>query len=394
MISDLNNSKVIAFIKDHINDDPAELMLKAHKYPGLPMKEIVIQIASRQRAKEKLPEWFENERIVFPPKQNLEQASSEITAKFKARFLGGKTFIDLTGGTGIDTFYIAKNFVSSRYVEPNVELSERAEHNFSVLETDIEVINTTAEKILNKDLDKIDWIFIDPSRRDDSKNRVYALEDCVPNVVVLKDQLLNSADNLLIKASPMLDIKKTLKQFNECYKVQVVAVDNDVKELLIYLCSDFEGEAKIEAFNISKKKKEEVFEFRYSEEEDSIVEIGAPLKYIYEPNSALMKSGAYNLIASRFKLKKFHTNTHLYTSNELIEEFPGKQLWIKEVLKPSKKEIRKRIKSGKVNVLVRNYPMGANEIKKKFNLKDGSEEFLVFCEIEGEGLKAIWCERV
>ncbi|MFY0685121.1 MAG: hypothetical protein JXR20_11250 [Balneola sp.] len=383
----------IEFIKDHINDDPAELMLRAHKYPELPIKEIVVQIASRQKAKEKLPEWFDNERIVFPTKQNLEQASSEITAKFKARFLEGKSFMDLTGGTGIDTFYIAQNFDSNVYVEPNVELCERAEHNFSALEANIEIRNTTAEEVLDEDLGKVDWVFIDPSRRDELKNRVYALEDCVPNVLELEEQLLSAANNVLIKASPMLDIKKTLRQFNSCYKVQVVAVQNEVKELLMYLKDGFDGEAEIEAWNLSSTDKDELFSFKYSEDEALIFDIGEPQKYLYEPNASLMKSGAYKNISSRFELQKLHPNTHLYTSDVLLNSFPGKTLLVKEVFNPSKKEIKKRFKEGKVNVVVRNYPMGANDIKKKFKLHDGGEEFLVFCEIEGEGLKAIWCER-
>lgn len=388
------SDEIIAFIQDHINNDPYELMLSIHKYPGLPMREIAEQIASRQKAKFKLPEWFENKQVLFPPTENLEQASSEITATFKARHLNGKHFADLTGGTGIDTFYIAQQFDSNMYVEPNEVLCELARHNFNQLGTSIEVRNSTAEDILMQDDFKVDWIFIDPSRRDEVKNRVYALEDCVPNVIELKEKLLKSADSVLIKVSPMLDIKKTLAQFLECFKVQIVAVDNEVKELLLYLNSDFEGETVIEAWNLSLKHKEEVFSFTYSEENVLGFDLGKPEKYIYEPNAALMKSGAYKLISSRFDVQKLHTNTHLYSSDSLIPEFPGKTLLVKEVFKPSKKEIRKRVKDGKINVIVRNYPMGANEIKKKFSLKDGGEEFLVFCEIEGEGFKAIWCDRV
>tara|TARA_R110002124_G_scaffold46903_2_gene140218 strand:+ start:2738 stop:3925 length:1188 start_codon:yes stop_codon:yes gene_type:complete len=388
------SDEITAFIQDHINDDPYELMLSTHKFPGLPMREIAEQIASRQKAKGKVPEWFNNNQILFPPKQYLEQASSEITATFKARFLHGKRFIDLTGGTGIDTFYIAQNFNTSTYVEPNEDLCALATHNFEQLGTTVDVQNSTAEKVLAEGFEKADWIFIDPSRRDDSGNKVYALEDGVPNVVELEEQLLNSAKNVLIKVSPMLGIKKTLKQFSSCFRVQIVSVDNEVKELLLYLNADFEGEAKIESWNLFSNKKDKVFSFRYSEEEALSFEIGSPKEYLYEPNAALMKAGAYKLISSRFNLRKLHSNTHLYTSNELMEDFPGKKLKVTQIFKPDKKEIGKRISGGKVNVLVRNYPMGANEIKKKFKLHDGGVGFLVFCEIEGIGLKAILCERV
>lgn len=384
----------IDFIKDHINDDPAEIMLQSRKYPELPMRDIVVQIASRQKAKDKLPEWFGNYELILPPKQNLEQASSEITAKFKARFVEGDSLVDLTGGTGVDTFYLSQNMRTAVYVEPNEELCGVSKHNFEVLGANIEVQNSTAEDILNHNLVQSDWIFIDPSRRDDAENRVYALEDCVPNVIVLEEQLLNSAKNVLIKASPMLDIKKTLQQFSSCYKVQIVAVDNEVKELLLYLRKDNDEEADIEAWNISDKREEEQFYFKYLQEESCGFNIEEPQKYLYEPNAALMKAGAYKLIASKFGVQKLHPNTHLYTSDEFIETFPGKKLVIKEVFSPTKKEIKKRVKNGTANVIVRNYPMGANDIKKKFGLKDGGEEFMIFCETEAVGLRAIWCERV
>ena len=384
----------IDFIKDHINDDPAEIMLKSRKFPELPMRDIVVQIASRQKAKDKLPEWFGNYELILPPKQNLEQASSEITAKFKARFVEGDSLVDLTGGTGVDTCYLSRKMGSTVYVEPSEELCAVSKHNFEVLGANIEVQNSTAEDILNHNLVQSDWIFIDPSRRDDAENRVYALEDCAPNVIELEEQLLNSAKKVLIKASPMLDIKKTLQQFSSCYKVQIVAVDNEVKELLLYLRKDNDEEADIESWNISDKREEEQFSFKYSQEESCGFNIEEPQKYLYEPNAALMKAGAYKLIASKFGVQKLHPNTHLYTSDELIESFPGKKLVIKEIFSPAKKEIKKRIKNGTANVIVRNYPMGTNEIKKKFGLKDGEDHFLIFCETEAVGLRAIWCERV
>ncbi len=384
----------IDFIKDHINDDPAEIMLQSRKFPELPMRDIVIQIASRQKAKHKLPEWFANYDLVFPPKQNLEQASSEITAKFKTRFVGGQLLLDLTGGTGVDTFYLSSKMRSTVYVEPNEELCKIAKYNFEVLGANIQIQNSTAENILMHNSDQYDWIFIDPSRRDDSQNRVYALEDCIPNVIALEEQMLNSGKNVLMKASPMLDIKKALEQFASCNKVQIVAVDNEVKELLIHLNSDISCEPEIEAWNLSDKREEERFSFRYSEEESCGSDIGLPQKYLYEPNAALMKGGAYKLIGTKFGLQKLHPNTHLYTSDKLINNFPGKKLLIKEVLKPSNKEIKRKVKAGKINVIVRNYPLGANKIKKKFGLQDGGKEFLIFCEIEGVGLKAILAERI
>ncbi len=390
----LTKPEVIAFIQKHWKNDPAELMLKAHKYPDMPMKEVVGQIASRQKAEKKLPEWFEKESIIFPPKQNLEQASSQQTAWFKARFLKGERLADLTGGSGVDVSCLSGNFRESVYVEPNPELCELAMHNFEVLGRNILVKESTAECFLEENTIHFNWIFIDPSRRDNQKNRVYALEDCVPNVVELKNQLLEASDHVLIKASPMMDIKGSLKQFSECARVQVVAVENEVKELLLYLDKEFIGEPVIEAWNLSSKREDKVLNFSYSEEANANIELGEPETFLYEPNAAIMKSGAFHLTGSRFSLKKLHPNTHLYTSDAMIEEFPGRMLRIKEVLNPNKKELRKRIKNGKVNVVTRNYPMGATEVKKKFALTDGGESFLYFCEIEGLGYKAVLCNRI
>ncbi len=385
---------VIEFIEAHLNSDTATLMLSAGKFPDLPMKYISTQIASRQKGKQKIPEWFAHTEIIFPPKENLEQASSEITAKFKSRFLEGESLIDLTGGSGIDTFYLSKKFKTARYVEPNAELCEISKFNFSKLDAEIEIITKTAEEYLASNSQKYDWVFIDPSRRDDTKSRVYALEDCVPNVIELKEGLLNAGEHILVKASPMLDIKKTLRDLNECYKVQTIAVDNEVKELLFYLHKGFEGEAVIEAWNISNKIEDSCFSFNYSDEKGSFSELSEPLKYLYEPNSAIMKAGPYQLLANTQNVKKLHSSTHLYTSESLINDFPGKVFNIEEVFKPSKKEIKKRFPSGKVNVVVRNYPEGATDLKKRFKLKDGGEKFLVFCTTKDGSLKALKCSRI
>ena len=391
--TDATRKEVVEFIQAHLETDTATLMLSAGKFPDLPMKYISSQIASRQKGKQKLPQWFSNSEIIFPPKENLEQASSEITAKFKSRFLEGKSFVDLTGGSGIDTFYLSKKFDSASYVEPDAYLCDISKYNFEKLGAQVEVISSTAEEFLSANKRKYDWAFIDPSRRDGAKKRFYALEDCVPNVIELSAELLKAGHKVLLKASPMLDIKRTLRYLKECFKVQVLAVDNEVKELLFYLEESFDGETIIEAWNISDKKEDSFFSFNYSEEKVSYSELSEPLKYLYEPNSALMKAGPYQLIALRNGLKKLHSSTHLYTSDVVVADFPGRIFNIEEVFKPSKKEIKKRFPAGKVNVVVRNYPEGATDLKKRFKLKDGGETFLVFCTTKDGSLKAIKCSR-
>lgn len=380
MVSKINNPEVIQFIQDHLKSDPAELVLSAKKYSDLPIREIAIQIASRQKAKQKLPEWYSNPHVIFPPKENLEQASSELTARFKSRWITGTSIADLTGGSGIDLFYTGKNFKKAVYVEPNTELAEITKYNFGLFEKEIEVIKSSAAEFLDSNHQTFDVIYIDPSRRDGNKKRVFGLEDYQPNVVELYDQLLKRAKDAVIKTSPMIDIKQTLKLLPATFRVQVVAVDNEVKEVLFYLKEGSIEEPTIEAWNISETKVEEKFAFTFVEEKGSVAEMSTPLSFIYEPNSAIRKAGAFSLMGHRFGLKKLHPNTHLYTSDKALEEFPGRIFEVQELIKPNKKEIKKIFPEGKVNVISKNFPMGANEIKKKFRLIDGGDEFLIFCE--------------
>lgn len=381
MVSKINNPEVIQFIQDHLKDDPIELVLQAKKYPEFPIREIASQIASRNKAEKKLPEWYSNPEVIFPLKENLEQASSELTARFKTRWVGGESIADLTGGTGIDLFYLSEKFKRSFYVEPDSKLAEISKFNFRLFNRDIEVIESKADEFLSSITQKFDVIYLDPSRRDANKKRVFRIEDYQPNVVTLYDQLLKKGNEVILKTSPMIDIKSTLKLLPHSFKVQVIAVDNEVKEVLFYLRNKSENQPIIEAWNISESRKEECFAFSFESEKKAIAEISSPFQFIYEPNSAIRKVGAFSLIASRFNLKKLHPNTHLYTSNKIINEFPGRVFELEEMINPNKKEIKRAFPSGKVNVISKNFPMGANEVKKKYRLKDGGDKFLIFCEL-------------
>ncbi len=379
MISKINNPEVIRFIQEHANDDPADIALQARKYPELPIREIAIQIASRQKAESKLPEWCSNPQVIFPPKENLEQASSEITARFKSRWIEGNSILDLAGGSGVDLFYMSNGFERVVYVEPNMELANITEYNFELFGKEIDTHISTAEEVLSETDTQFDVIYLDPSRRDSNKKRVYGLEEYQPNVVELYDQLLEKGNEIVIKTSPMIDLKSTLELLPDTFKIQVVAVDNEVKEILFSLKKGAESSSRIEAWNISDSKEDQEFTFSFEEESEATAEYFEPLKYLYEPNSSIRKAGAFNLTGTKFGLKKLHPNTHLYTSEKVIKDFPGRIFEVLEFIKPNKKEIKKAYPNGTVNVISKNFPMGANEIKKKFRLKDGGEEFLIFC---------------
>lgn len=385
MISKINNPDVIRFIQDHLNNDSADIALQAKKYPDLPIREIAIQIASRQKGKVKLPEWWSVPEVIFPPKENLEQASSEITAKFKSRWVEGSSMLDLTGGSGVDLFYMSNGFDRVVYVEPNKGLAEITEYNFRLFGKQIKAHINTAEYFLTNTNHQFDVIYLDPSRRDSNKQRVFRLEEYQPNVVELYDLFIEKGKEIIIKTSPIIDIKNTIKLIPGIFKVQVLAVDNEVKEVLFYLKEGIESIPQIEAWNISEHKPDQEFAFTFDEESEAIPEYSYPLKYIYEPNSAIRKAGAFSLIGSKFGLKKLHPNTHLYTSEKkVIKEFPGRIFEVLELIKPNKKEIKKAYPAGIVNVILKNFPMGANEIKKNYRLKDGGEEFLFFCTISKE----------
>ena len=232
MISKLFNPKVIQFIQDHLDVDPAELVLKSDAYPDIPIKEVAEQIASRKKIATKLPEWYKNPGLIFPNKKNLEQASSERTARFKARMIHGKNFLDLTGGSGVDTFYFSRHFKKSTYVEPDKKLFELAEYNFNAFGLPVTCVNSSAENFLESNSKKFDLIYLDPSRRNNKNKRVFGIEEYQPNVIELFDVLVHLGSTVLIKASPMIDIKNTIAKMPGTTKVQVVAVNNEVREVL------------------------------------------------------------------------------------------------------------------------------------------------------------------
>ncbi len=392
MISKLTNPDVIEFIQENLNEDPSEIALKANKFPELPIREIASQIASRQKGRKKLPEWFERERLIFPPKENLEQASSQESAEFKASIYLGDTLLDLTGGTGIDAYYLANNFKNCMYVEPDQQLCEIATHNFDVLKSSIKVYCSSAEAFLSETSDTFDLIYVDPSRRSDTKQRLVQIEDYQPNVIALMPELLKKSNRVLVKVSPMIDIKQSIKQLQHAVRVICLAIKNEMKEVLFELGANGGLSPIIETVNLDAKTKR--FTATFDEENKASFEISEPKRYIYEPNSAIRKAGFFKLIGEKFQIEKLDTNTHLYSSETLLNDFPGKTFKLQEMIKPDKKMIRKNVSNGIINVISKNYPLSANEIKKRYKLKDGGDQFLIFCKVEELGNVCLKCDPI
>ena len=382
--------KIQEFINSQMNSSASDIMLKASSYHDWDMKAIVQQLVGKQIAKKKLPTWFQNNEVLYPVRLSMEQCSSEATAKYKTTIINSGRGIDLTGGFGVDTFFLSKKSESLIYCERNKDLALLVTNNLKVLnQYNCKLYVGDGVEYL-KNINKIDWIFIDPSRRKESQ-RVFRLDDCEPNVIDLIDLFFDKAEHVLIKTSPLLDIRQTLCDLKSVKEVHVIAVNNDCKEVLYLLEKDFTGETQIFCVNLKKEHKEE-FLFTLSEEREALSLYSEPLEYIYEANAAIMKAGAFKSIASKHELYKLHKHSHLYTSQKLISEFPGRRFNVKEVLNPDKKSLTKLPK--KANLACRNYPHKVDVLKKKLKINDGGNDYIFATTLKGEQLKLIVCEKV
>lgn len=380
MIDLLQQPDVRDFIEAHENDDERTLLLKHKTLFNLPASIIANQIVGKRKAKTKLPLYYNTPGIVFPPGLNLEQSSSEETALFKASLLSEivsekNSIVDLTGGFGVDSFFFSQIFKSVLYCEPNATLLEFARHNHKTLGAQhIQQLNTTAELFLKSALHH-DCVFIDPSRRTTSNQKVFRLADCEPDIVKLLPEIFNNTNLVLIKTSPLLDIQLGINELSGVKTVWIVSVDNDCKELLFLCEKDFTEEPTITAINLSHAP--EAFRFRFSEEKSTAVRFSEPLTYLYEPNASILKAGAFKKVAEVFALSKLHPNTHLYTSNARIESFPGRVFKINHNVKPDAKVLADLLPERKANVLTRNYPLSPEELKKKLKLNDGGTRYVI-----------------
>ena len=380
-----------AFIKTHLNDEITSLLLQAKKYPNLNIPDLVWQIKARQKAKTKLPEWFDNEDIIFPKMLSVEQSSSEITAKFKANLLKGETLIDLTGGMGVDMAYMSKDFKNAIYIEQNAKLLDVTKYNFEQLKIlNIDFINSNSLDFLEKNTSSYSWIYLDPHRRDDTGNKVVSLQDCEPNILIIKDLLFSKTENILLKVSPMLDINLAIIELENVVNIYVVAVENEVKEVLFHLQKNYQEEPQYHAVNLPNS----TLTFKKSEEKNAVIKMGSPQQYLYEPNAAILKAGGFRIIAQRFDLQKIAPHSHLYTSTNLVDDFQGRIFKIEGVCKLDKREISKYLSENKANITIRNFPLSVKQIREKLKLSEGGDTYL-FATTDAENQKiVIVCRKV
>lgn len=365
------NKDVQHYINANLNTDLHALLLKKSPFPEVSMQEIVQQIKGKQVAERKFP-FLLKEGIIFPPQLSLEQASSEKTALYKSGILKGRKFIDLTSGFGIDAYYLSQNFEDITLVEQNTELLEIVENNWNTLDRQARFINRKLEDFLNENQEHFDVIYLDPARRDQHKNKVFLLEDLSPDILEIQKKLLSISNQVVIKLSPLIDLKYLVSVLPGISRIEIIALKNDVKEVVVFLSNENKDEIICNCVNLESG--ESAFTFTFGEEETAESEYSEPEKYIYIPNNAILKAGVFNLISEKFGLKKLHPNSHFYTSNEKKEEFPGRFFEIESI---DSKQINKK---SQFNIISKNYPLKPEEIKKKYGLKDGGEHYLIFTQ--------------
>jgi len=364
------------YITANIGADSSKLALQKNPFPEVNWIAILNQIAAKTKAKYKLPTFFKTENIIYPSKISVEQTSSEKTALYKSSIVSGATLIDLTGGFGVDDLYFSKVVKNVIHCEIDTELSNSVKYNFEILGIkNIQFEFGDSYTYLEKIQFKLDWIYIDPSRRNDIKGKVFMLKDCLPNVPELLTFYFTKTDNILIKTAPILDISAGLLELSNVKCIHIVAVDNEVKELIWELSNGFIDNARIKTVNITNKKTEQ-FSFELNSN-NHFSNFSLPKKYLYEPNSAIMKSGGFDEIGIQYHLDKLHQHSHLYTSDEKIE-FPGRIFEVQNAISYAKNEMKSFLENKIANITTRNFPESVEEIRKKWKIKDGGNSYCFF----------------
>jgi hypothetical protein len=374
----LKNEEIIQKIRENRGQNVASLALKWANKKDDSTAFILTQIQGRAIAERKIPTWAQEEDLVYPDKTAMEQCSSELTASFKSNLLEGLEVADLTGGLGIDSYFISLKAKRLLYVEPNLNRYEMAQHNFNVLGVkNASFYQSTAEEFLsNPELSSYDCIYIDPSRRNENQNRVFMLKDMIPDLRLLIDYFKRFKVRMLIKLSPMLDIQSALKEL-ECVKdIYIISVDDECKELLFDLDFRFAGQTSVKCVNITNEKTQN-FEYLLTNEENYSFVITDSLKYIYDPFASLNKAGGFKPLASYYGLNKISNNTHLFTSENLLDNFFGNCFEVIRLDDFSSKEFTS-IENKKGVLKIRNFRMSQSEIEKKTKITYGRDYFYFF----------------
>ena len=387
MNSNIFNPAVQRFLEEYLKEDVNKIALSKSPFIEVSSRELAEQLDGKQRAEKKLPLWFNTPGIIFPPKLSVEQSSSQVTAAYKSKLAKSGKIIDLTGGFGVDAYFFSKTVKDVIHCEENSDLSKIAQHNLRLMgASNVRFIVGNSIELLRSTDEQFDTIYVDPSRRVQSK-KVFLLKDTEPDVVSNLPLLLSRASRIIIKTSPLFDIQSGLKELSNVKEVHVLSIRNECKELLWVIDRDFQGEPDIISIALGTGT-DQYFAFKLSAERSlTLNSYSEPQKYLYEPDGALLKAGAFKSIAERFKIAKLHPNTHLYTAGELVPDFFGKTFLILSA--QDYKVFSKTNPVKKANVVSKNFPHSPEELKKKHKILDGGENFLIFTKVFPDTLKVI-----
>ena len=413
----LINEKTWGFVRQHANDDVRKLALQGAKDAEVDLQMALQQIAGRQTARRKLPSWAEVEGVVYPPHLNMEQCSSEQTACYKSQIAGkGESMVDLTGGFGVDFYWMSQGFRQRTYVEQNEQLCAIAQENFRALRHDCCVCCCDTATYLTE-MPHVNLAFLDPARRNEHGGRTYGIEDCTPNILELLPLLVQKADRILFKLSPMLDWRKAVSDLenaspNGVFKVaevHIVSVDNECKELLLLLDKEQTDGLRVVCVNgassftflpsvgmFSSQAGNNLFPaWEYLTDSDLA---DSPLN-LYEPNASIMKAGCFAELEAQFPVQQISVNSHLFLSSDEINDFPGRKFKILSISSMNKQEIKKKFSESLVpmesaNIAVRNFPMSAEQLRKKLKLKDGGDTYIFATTLVSGEHKLFFCRKI
>ena len=382
------NQSTLDYIRQHADEDVRQLALRGHKCPDVDFQYALEQIAGRQKARTKLPSWAAIDGIVYPPHLSMEQCSSEVTARYKASIAGkGALFVDLTAGFGVDMALISQGFQKAVHVERQPQLCAISSENFRLLGLNhIEVVCGDGVAYLHT-MRHADLLFIDPARRDVHGGRTYDISDCTPNVLEILDEMLEKADRVMIKLSPMLDWRKAVADLGKVNEVHIISVDNECKELLLILSKT---KKPLRVFCVNNDECFEVVEGISSQPRP----LPQDMRYLYEPNASVMKAGCFDLIEQRFGVVQLERNSHLFVSDKEISGFPGRQFLIEKRTSMNKRELKATLADvNQANITVRNFPMSVAELRKRLKLKEGGDVYIFATTISDEGHQLLVCRK-
>lgn len=402
-ISSLFSQSFFDFVERNRHEDVMRLRLKKHGDEDFPIDLAITQIEIRnRRIEQKLPSWAVCERVVFPSLLSTEQCSSEVTARYKSRLVVGNTLCDLTGGMGVDCFFMSQQVERAFYIEQQELYCHVARHNFDVLGAKhIDVYNSLCSNFLNGNELSFDTIYIDPARRGKMQERVFALSDCEPDVLSMLSLLISRCKRLIIKMSPMVDIARLRQELSADFDLYILSVRNECKELLAVIdtatCHQ-QPLSPIDIHCVTFDHRGDCNEHSFTSESESIAVCTiaeAVENYLYEPDVALLKAGLFKTTGERFGMKKMSKNSHLYTSQNWVDSFPGRSFEVIEVI-PFSSSICKQFATRypACNITTRNFPLSPVDLRKKLKVRDGGDIYLMAtCDAQDKKI-LVMCKRI